>query len=160
MQYPGIDGFLGTRASLMLDLVCLAMVGVLILLGLSVWLVKFRREFAWHKRLQLGLALALVVVVLLFEGDMRINGWQERAKASPYFASWVFPSLYVHLTFAVSSVALWAYVIAAALRRFDAPPTPNAYSPRHMFWARLAAFDMLLTALTGWLFYWLAFVAK
>jgi len=28
-----------------------------------------------------------------------------------------------------------------------------------VFWARLAAGGMFLTALTGWVFFWLAFVA-
>ena len=39
------------------------------------------------------------------------------------------------------------------------PPAPCPYSPTHIFWARLAAIDMTLTTLTGWLFYYLAFVA-
>ena len=50
-------------------------------------------------------------------------------------------------------------MIVQALRKFDHDPLPNAYSAAHMFWAKLAAIDMLLTAITGWLFYWLAFVA-
>jgi hypothetical protein len=29
-----------------------------------------------------------------------------------------------------------------------------------MFWARLAATDLLLTSITGWTFYWVAFVAS
>jgi len=39
------------------------------------------------------------------------------------------------------------------------PPTPGSHGPRHRFMARLAALDLLLTAVTGTIFYWLAFVA-
>ena len=37
-SYPGIGGFLGTRGSLMLDVVFLAMFVVVPLLAVSVWL--------------------------------------------------------------------------------------------------------------------------
>ena len=66
----------------------------------------------------------------------------------------------VHLFFAVTTVILWIVVIVQALRKFPAPPMPNQYSPRHILWARLAALEMLMTAVTGWIFYWLAFGAR
>ncbi|HVW45670.1 MAG TPA: DUF420 domain-containing protein, partial [Solirubrobacterales bacterium] len=66
-------------------------------------------------------------------------------------------SLGVHLLFAVTTALLWIFVMVRALRRFPCPPAPNDHSRSHIFWARLAAIDMLLTAVTGWAFYWLAF---
>ncbi len=69
------------------------------------------------------------------------------------------PLLAIHLVFAVSTALLWIYVIVQALRKIPNPPAPCAYSPTHKRWARLAAADMTLTALTGWTFYYLAFVA-
>jgi hypothetical protein len=42
---------------------------------------------------------------------------------------------------------------------FPCPPAPGPHSPWHIRWAKVAAIDMLMTAITGWLFYWLAFVA-
>lgn len=160
----GIDGFLGTRASLMLDVVFLAMFAVLPLLGFSIWLVRTRRAYAWHKRIQLTLGAVLLAAVALFELDMRVNGWRHRAEASPYYGGaeslgLVFPVLYVHLFFAVTTAALWIAVIVRALRNFPAPPAPSAHSAWHRRFGWLAAWDMLLTSLTGWLFYWLAFAA-
>ncbi|HXT59061.1 MAG TPA: DUF420 domain-containing protein [Pirellulales bacterium] len=159
MQYPGVDGFLGTRASLMLDLVFLAMFAVVPVMGWSIYLVKYRKRYLLHKRIQLVLAVVLLAVVVLFEGDMRIHGWTERAKPSPYYETWVQHSLSIHLPFAVSTALLWIFVTVRALRRFPCPPAPNDHSPSHVFWAKLAAIDMLLTAVTGWAFYGLAFVA-
>ena len=39
VAYPGIDGFLGTRASWMLDVLFLAMFAVVVVLGWSVYQV-------------------------------------------------------------------------------------------------------------------------
>ncbi len=159
MNYPGIDGFLGTRGSLMLDIVFLAMFAVIPIMGWSIYLVKYQQRYLLHKRIQLVLGAVLLVAVTLFEADMRIHGWESRAIPSPYFGNWVPWTLNVHLCFAVSTALLWIIVIVQALRKFDHVPVPNAYSPAHVFWAKLAAIDMLMTAITGWLFYWLAFVA-
>ncbi|HEV3136915.1 MAG TPA: DUF420 domain-containing protein [Pirellulales bacterium] len=160
----GIDGFLGTRATLMLDVVVLAMVALLPVLGWSIYLVKYRAQYALHKKIQLTLGSILLVTVFLFELDMRVNGWHDRAEASPYIGhegsiDWVVIVLGVHLSFAVTAAALWAVVIARALRHFPKPPAPAEHSTWHRRFAKLAAYDMLCTAVTGWIFYWLAFVA-
>jgi hypothetical protein len=159
MQYPGINGFLGTRASIMLDIVFLAMFVVVPVMYGSIWLVRSKRRYTLHKRVQVLLGLTLLVAVTLFEIDMRMNHWSVRAQPSPYFNSLVYPSLWVHLFFAVPTAVLWIFVIVQALRKFDDPPLPNAYSDKHKFWAWIAAIEMTLTAVTGWAFYYLAFVA-
>jgi putative membrane protein len=183
MPYPGIDGFLGTRASIMLDIVFLAMFAVVPVLAWSVWLVKYRKRYALHKLVQVGLGVVLLAAVTLFEIDMRfISGWRDRALASPFYApqrepasllimlferglglayvpGWVFIALTIHLFFAVTTTLLWIVVIVRALRNFPSPPSPGAHSKSHAFWGWLAALDMGMTAVTGWIFYWLAFVA-
>lgn len=181
-MYAGLNGFLGTRASLMLDVVFLAMFAVLPVLAWSIWLVRVRRNYRWHKRVQLALAAVLGGTVLLFELDMRLHGWRDRAVESPYYPpasdtptwpqsllgrltglehapGWVDISLGVHLVFAVTTALLWIWVVVGALRRFPSPPEPAAYSARHKRWGWLAAIDLLLTSLTGWTFYYLAFAA-
>lgn len=158
-DFPGWDGFLGTRASLMLDVVCLGMIVVMIVL---IWSVKLaqRGKYQLHKKVQLALAGLLLVVLVAFETDVRLHGWQSRAageiggKASPA----VLTVLSIHLFFAVTTVVLWATVIVRALRNYANPPVPNEHSGFHVRWARLAAWDMMLTSVTGWIFYVMAFV--
>jgi uncharacterized membrane protein YozB (DUF420 family) len=163
--YPGIGGFLGTRGSLMLDVVFLAMFVVTPLLAASVLLVKQRRQYGLHKRLQIAMAGVLLAAVLLFEVDIRVNGWEARAEPSPYFDAahkWTCPAgvaLIVHLSFAVPTLVLWIVVVVRALRGFAIPPVPGPHSTAHARWGWLAAGGMVLTAVTGWLFYWLAFAA-
>lgn len=161
-MFQGSMGFLHTRASMMIDVVVVAMAVVVPLLAWSVWLVKFRRRYRLHKAIQLTLAVVLLVTVAAFEIDMRFyTDWNQRATPSPFYGSqWVLRALGIHIFFAATTVGLWIYTIAGALRNFPSPPQPGPYSPRHIFWARLAAIDMLLTAVSGWIFYWMAFVAR
>lgn len=158
------DGFLGTRASFMLDVVFLAMFAIVPLVAFNIWLAHSRKAYQRHKRLQVATGLLLLVAVALFELDMRINGWRHRAETSPYYGhgesmGLVFPVLYVHLFFAVTTAVLWILVIARGLRSYPDPPVPGPHSAWHRRWGRIAAWDLVLTSATGWIFYWLAFVA-
>jgi uncharacterized membrane protein YozB (DUF420 family) len=152
------DGFLHTRASLMLDVVFLAMFAVIPAMGWSIYQVKFNRRYLLHKRVQLVLGAVLLVAVTLFEIDIRLYGWTHRANPSGEGVSpAVWTTLYIHLFFAISTAFLWVFVIVQALRYIPNPPGPCPYSAKHLFWSKLAAVDMFLTALTGWIFYLLAF---
>ena len=163
--YDGVSGFLPGRASLMLDVVVVAMFFVLLALGFSVYSVKYGRKYARHKAIQVTLASTLLVVLLLFEIDVHfIDKWMIRADASPYFdaatkSGLVVYALAIHLVFATTTFALWLTVILRALGHFPRPPGPNEHSRFHRRWGTAAALDMVMTTLTGWLFYWLAFVA-
>jgi putative membrane protein len=158
-----MSGFLGSRGTLMLDVVFLAMFLVVPAMFFSVGIVKYRRDYANHKRLQLVLGAVLFLAVVAFEIDMRINGWEHLAKDSPYYVkdSWsaVWYALVIHLSFAIPTFLLWVFVIARALWLYPSPPVPGAHSPSHKFWGWLAVLGMTGTAITGWIFYYLAFVA-
>ena len=159
-------GFLGTRGSLMLDVVFLAMFAVLPLLATSIYLVK-QKKYALHKLINLILGVVLLVAVLAFEIDMRFfTDWEVLAKDSPYFdaaAKWTSVAglaLIIHLCFAIPTLLLWIWVIVQALRKFPSPPVPGEHSQAHSKFAWLAAGGMFMTAITGGVFYYLAFVAS
>jgi uncharacterized membrane protein YozB (DUF420 family) len=164
---PGIDGFLGTRGSFMLDVVFTAMFVVVPVMLYSIYLVRAKRNYGLHKKIQLTLGLVLLVTVSLFEADMRINGWEARAEPSPYLtiaadgskSGLVQTVLWIHLFFAVTTFVLWTVVIIRAWRNFPSPVVPNDHSHWHRRWAKVAAVDLISTSVTGWTFYWLAFVA-
>ena len=106
------------------------------------------------------LGAILLVVVILFEIDIRLHGWETRAAsdAGSMPAATVWYALYIHLVFAISTIILWPVTIYLALRNFSNPPEPGPHSRIHVPLARLAALDMVMTAVTGWGFYWLAFL--
>ncbi len=150
----------------MLDVVFLAMFAIVPLLLLSVFLVRKRHQYSLHKRLQLAMATVLLVAVGLFEVDMQLfTRWESLAEGSRFFDpanKWGSPagrSLLVHLSFAIPTLVLWIVVVAAALRRFPNPPHPGSHSLWHARLGWLATIGMVLTAVTGWSFYYLAFVA-
>jgi putative membrane protein len=158
--FPGLDGFLGSRASLMLDIVFVSMFLVVAVLCWSIYHVKYRRGYQLHKSVQITLGTILLIVVVLFEIDIRLHGWQERAagRLGGHASSLVVWALYIHLLFAISSVILWPVTIGLALVKFPDPPLPGPHSRLHSKLGWLAATDMVMTAITGWVFYCLAFV--
>ena len=161
-----LPGFLGTRGSLMLDVVFLAMFLVVPVLLFSVYQVKYRGQFQLHKRMQLILGTVLLLAVGAFEADMRFfTDWKVLAEPSPFFDRanpWSCPvgiSLIVHLSFAIPTLLLWIVVIVLALRHFPSPPVPGVHSAWHRRWGMIATAGMILTAVTGWVYYYLAVVA-
>ena len=156
----GIDGFLGTRGSLGMDVVVVGLLAVLPLLAWSIHVVRTRRDYATHKLLQLTIAVALLVCIVIFEIDIRlVSDWKVRARPSPWWPGGVLTMLGVHLIFAVSTLVLWVWTVWEALVKFPSPPVPGGHWGRHRVMWRLAAIDLVLTTITGLLFYWLAFIA-
>ena len=155
---PGFDGFLGSRASIGMDVVIVGLVLLLPILVISIMAVKQGR-YRLHKSLQIFIMVALLAAILVFEIDIRLfSDWRVRATPSPYWPIGVGTALAVHLVFAVSTLVLLLWVLVEALLRFPKPPVPGSHSKRHRLMARLAAADLLVTTVTGGFFYWLAFV--
>ena len=162
------DGFLGYRTSFMLDFVVCALVVIVPLLLWSLWLVKVRRNYSAHKKLQILLGIVLLVAVSAFEIDLQIvhGGWENIVRKSfPDDAdlaakvSQAQPWLWIHLLFAITTPILWVITLVVALRKFPTPPLPGQHSRTHKTLGWLSTIDISLTAVTGLLFYYIAFVA-
>jgi uncharacterized membrane protein YozB (DUF420 family) len=159
---PGFmsHGFIpGSRAPLMMDVVAAAILLVLPLLALAIHLARHRRDYVRHKQVQLAVTTALAVVILGFEVEVRTHDWREAAAASPYYGSWLFPVFYVHLATAITATIAWVATVTMALKRFPRRPAPGPFSAAHRLMGRLAAALMGATAVTGWTFYYVAFLA-
>ncbi len=154
-----MEGFLPmSRASFVLDFIALAMAAVIPVMLLSLFEVRRRKNYGLHKRIQILLGVVLGVAILVFELDMRLYGWRQYAEPSPYYDSLVIPALIFHLIFAIPTLFLWVYTITMALRHRIASES-NKPRFRHKLFGRLSAYAMLGTTVTGWLFFWLAFMA-
>jgi putative membrane protein len=158
------QGFLGYPSTLMLDVVVCALVLVVPLLLYSIYLVKFRRQYLWHRNLQIGLGAVLLVTVCLFELDMRMQGgWRSILRNRPTQLSesqllFVGRILLIHVCFAVSSVVLWIVTLTHGLRNVPNPPAPSPHSERHKLLGWLSTISLTLTSVTGLIFYYYAFV--
>jgi hypothetical protein len=154
-----VEGFLPlSRANFFLDFIALAMAAVIPVMLISLFQVRKRKNYELHRRLQTILGVGLGLAILAFEIDMRVNGWRQYAEASPFYDTWVVPSLVFHLIFAIPTLFIWVYTIFMALRH-RIPSSHGKYRFQHKFYGRLSAYAMIGTTLTGWLFFWLAFVA-
>lgn len=153
-------GFLPNRAGGTLDFVVLAMVLVLLAMGFSIYQVRVKKNPRLHRLLQVVTAIVLLVTLVGFEVDIRLNGWREMAEESPFYDSGLVGwSLVIHLIFAIPTPFIWAGVIGFGLSRFRESFQAGEYNRVHRFWGRVAAAFMIMTAVTGWIFYYLAFVA-
>lgn len=154
-----MDGFLPmSRANFVLDFIALAMAAIIPVMLLSVFLVRSRKNFELHRRIQIVLGVVLGLAILVFEIDMRLSGWRQYAEPSPYYQTLVIPALFVHLCFAIPTLFLWIFTIVMALRHHIATST-SRYRFQHKRWGRYSAYAMIGTTLTGWMFFWLAFMA-
>lgn len=161
------DGFLGFRTSFMLDFVVVALVLIVPILVYSLYLVKVKRQYTLHRNLQLLLGLVLLVAVGLFEIDLQWvqKGWENVvAKREVPLTSeqlgFVRMLLRIHLIFAISTPLLWVATMTLALRRMPSPPQPCAHSSLHKKLGWASTVDIVLTSVTGLVFYYFAFVAK
>lgn len=145
----------------MLDFVGLAMLGVTLVLTYSIYQIRIKKRPRWHRNIQIATAVILTLALIAFEVDVRfISPWREAATPSPYYASgWVDRWLLFHLLFAIPTPFVWGYVIISGLRRFKTGFQQGEYNRTHRVLGRVAAGLMFMTAITGWLFYYLAFVA-
>ena len=161
------DGFLGYKTSFMLDFVVCALAIIVPLMLYSLWLVKVRRAFTQHKWLQLALGIILLIAVTAFEVDLQVihGGWENIVRKShPEDAELAAkvaeaqPYLWVHLVFAVTTPVIWFTTLVLAFRRFSSPPLPNRHSRLHKTLGWLSTIDITMTAITGLIFYYIAFV--
>ena len=158
---PPMDGFLpGSRATFMLDMVAVAMFAVLPALALGIRFVRTEKNYRAHKSAMSTVAIILAVTVVLFEIEMRLIGWRHLAKSSPYFQTILFPTLWIHLLFSISTTILLTATVFLAWRRFPNPPRPSIHSSQHKMLGRLSAIGLTLTSVTGWIFYYMAFIAE
>lgn len=161
------DGFLGYRTSFMLDFVVCALVVIVPVLIASIAMVRFGRRYQQHRFLQTLLCAVLFVAVGAFEVDLQIvhGGWEnvvakshtdEAALAAKITEAR--PWLWLHLVFAVTTPIVWLITIVLAWRRFPSPPQPAAHSRVHVRLGWLSTLDVTLTAITGLIFYYVAFI--
>ena len=160
------DGFLGYRTSFMLDFVVVALILIVPILVYSLYVVKVQHKYVLHRNLQLLLGIILLVAVGLFEIDLQLvqGGWAKvvSKRPTPLTAeqlNFVQTVLRVHLIFAISTPFLWAATIVLAMRRMPSPPGPSQHSRLHKSLGWISTIDIVLTSVTGLIFYYFAFVA-
>ena len=132
------NGFLGTRADLLLDLVIASLVLVVPVLIFS-WLKVRRGAYGVHKAVQLSVFFVVGAAVLAFELHMRqLGGIFKATEESAYAGTSLLNGwIYVHTGFAVLMAIVWVVLVAGALWKFPKPPRPIAGSHLHRLMGRV-----------------------
>lgn len=111
-------GFLGTRAAFYMDIVTLYFAILPFLLALSIRQAVIG-NIVFHYRSQMAILGLTVVMVILFEVGVRIEGgFVEYVKMSPVSYDFLLLFLVVHIFIALMAVGGWIYLIASSYRTY------------------------------------------
>ncbi len=148
-----------SRASWRMDVIIVIFLLALMVLTYSIYTVRFQRNYLLHRKLQLFLTGLLIFTIILFEIEVRYYGWIDSAKNSKYYVTLVWPILWIHLCFAISTVIMWTITFSHAMYAFRTSISPNQSSLMHKRLGRVAFICLWLTVLLGLAFYFFAFIS-
>ncbi len=147
-----IEGFLGTRADIIVDTVMLASTLLPFLLIVAIGYAH-KGKYDVHKWFQIILFIVVNVLVIALEVDIRFGGLDEVIAKSAYEGSTELLSIFIiHLIFAISSTILWFWLIVVSSRRY-----PVHFTFAHKKYGKIVFADLVLTTLTGWGLYAMVF---
>ena len=148
---------LGSRADFWLDAASLAFTLLLPVFLYSVAAVR-KGNAGLHRRLQLALSVALLVIVVVLEWHFRMVGWRQSAEASRFFPWGVDVALGIHIAFALATVVGWIAALTVGVRGWSSGQLRVSHRDRHRWWGRFALWSTFGAAFTAWIFYLVAFV--
>jgi len=148
-----IAGFLGTRADLVIDIVMTAS-GFLPAYMLYAFAMAAKGRLELHKKLQVVALVAVTLLVLALELDVRLGNLPAISALSPYHDSsllkWVFV---IHMIFAVTTFVGWIWLLVKSYKIY-----PDSFGTfNHKKWGKILFVDIVLTVITGWIMYIMVF---
>lgn len=152
------QGFLGTRADLLTDLITVGYGVIPLILYLSARRARAGRH-RLHRNVQCGCLAALTVILILFEVNIRMRGGSQALFLTSSFADTPLLrfTLLGHLAIAVSTYLIWCGLTFVSLRRFGSR-LPGGFSDTHRRLGLLVIAGNVATAITGVLLYVIGFV--
>ncbi|WNC72152.1 hypothetical protein RGQ13_18830 [Thalassotalea psychrophila] len=155
------QGFFGTRADLMMDLVIVAFIIIMPLLVIS-WRTARSGNHLGHAKMQISLSVILAVAVVIFELDLKLSGGMAvLTKDSTYFGTntlnyW----MWGHTLIAIITTLLWAVLVILSIKKFKLPPNTktNPFRKFHRPLGYCGMISMFATGLTSFPLYYYGFM--
>ena len=153
------QGFFGTRADLMMDIVIVAFMIIMPILFVS-WRKARANNYATHSKIQIGLSIVLAIAVILFETDLKLSGGMaELTKDSVYFDTntlnyW----MWGHTLVAIITTLLWIVLMTLSIKKFKLPPKTNAFRNVHRPLGFTTMAFMYATGLSSFPLYYYGFM--
>ncbi len=152
-------GFLGTKASLYLDVVTIYFGLLPFLLAFSIR-YALKKEYEKHYRSQIVIFTITLIIVMIFEVGIRFSGgFIEFAKESSIPMTFLSIFLGVHIVIAILSVILWVILIYTSLREYRVGGDMAIFAKYHKQKTRVLFVGLTLTSIMGIMIYIFLFVA-
>ncbi len=147
------EGFLGTRADIIVDTV-MTISGFLPALMMYTFYLAAKGKHQLHKNMQLALLLIVTILVVALEVDVRSGDLQAAGALSAYHDSTLLRVVFVvHLIFALSTFVGWIWLVIKSAKIY-----PRGFGKfNHKKWGKILFADVVLTVITGWVMYLMVF---
>ena len=152
------NGFLGTRADLLMDVILIAVLAVPPLLLYSFSKVQ-RQKHSTHARMQWGLFLTVLIAVILFETNIRLSGGSGALlKDSSLAQTGYFKILlFIHITVAVITYGTWGTWLLISGKKWNLKELPGGFSVNHRKVGKLIFTGACFTSISGLFVYIIGF---
>lgn len=150
------DGFLGTRAGLLIDVALIYFVLAPFLVFGSIRIGRHGGHKT-HRNLQAGLFGLMIVCVLTLEVSIRSGGTMEALSKSVFSGTNTLTAVFVfHLLVAVSTFVSWLTLAILSWKRFG-DVLPGVFSRTHKLVGKTTFVGLCLSSLTGTMLYVMGF---
>lgn len=143
-----MNGFLGTSAPLMMDIIVVSLTLIVPCLIFSIQQAK-AGNIELHRKLQIGLSLLLLFAVTLFELEMQLVGGIENIMEKERYTTPFRVYLWTHIAISISTIIVWGITIFKALKAFDGKNLEPSHRALHRKLGWASTLLLVLTSLTG-----------
>lgn len=151
-------GFLGTRAPLFMDVVTIYFGLLPILVAFSIFLA-IKKHYALHFRSQMFIFLLSMVMVVIFEIGVRVDGgFNAYMQESSLSYNGVLVYLIVHILIALLTVVAWGITIYSSYKAFREEGARSPYFVEHKKRARWVFLAIVINSIMGTSMYPILFI--
>lgn len=153
-----LDGFLGTKALLFMDVVTIYFALLPFLLAFSIK-YAIKKEFKKHFISQSVILATTLIIVLVFEVGVRLTGgFLEYAKTSSISYDFLVLFLIVHIIVAILAVAGWLFLFISSYKQYKKGGFNSFSQTNHKKIAKAIFFSLTITSIMGVCIYLFLFV--
>jgi len=151
------EGFLGTRADLIIDTV-VVMFALWPLIILGVIRLASNGHYRRHRTLQTIIFFCAFFLVLALEIDLRFTDLLLETRQSEMYRSSLAKTVFgVHLVIALFTFISWLTLLLRSNKHFK-QTLPGEFTSKHRFWGKIIVAGLVLTSMTGIALYTVVFV--
>lgn len=152
------QGFLGTRADVLLDIIVIAVTLVPFILIYSFQKVRSGNH-SIHSKIQTLLFFVVLTAVVLFEVNIRISGGSGSLLQGSAFAGneYFRIFLWIHIAVATLTYSGWGFLLLISNKKWTTRLLPGEFSVNHKKWGKIIFAGACFTSFSGLVVYILGF---